>query len=127
MPAKKSADSPAQSDEPSFEAALARLEEIAGELEEGKLGLAESLACYEEGVKHLARCYKLLEQAERKIELLAGVDAEGNAIVRPFDDAATTFEEQTPARSKSRSQPPPVLADTGDVKEGEVDDEELLF
>ena len=46
-----------------------------------ELGLGESLACYEEGVKLLKLCYNLLEQAERKIELLSGVDAEGNAHV----------------------------------------------
>ena len=74
--------------ERSFEQALAALEQVVRDLEDGRLGLAESLARYEEGVKLLKNCYAQLEQAERRIELLTGVDAAGNAIVAPFDDAA---------------------------------------
>ena len=39
-------------------------------LEGGQLGLSESLARYEHGVKYLKFCYRQLERAERKIELL---------------------------------------------------------
>ena len=46
---------------PSFEQALASLEQIVHDLEEGRLGLAESLARYEEGVKLLKQCHGLLE------------------------------------------------------------------
>lgn len=74
---------------PSFEAALASLEQIVHDLEEGQLGLAESLTRYEGGVKLLKQCFGLLENAERKIELLTGVDAAGNPVTRPFDDEAT--------------------------------------
>jgi len=75
--------------EPTFEEALKRLEEIVRELEDGNVGLNEALAGYEEGVKQLRRCYDLLKHAERRIELLSGVDAEGNPIVRPLEDQAT--------------------------------------
>jgi exodeoxyribonuclease VII small subunit len=74
--------------EQSFEQAIAALEQVVRDLEDGRLGLAESLARYEEGVKLLKNCYAQLEQAERRIELLTGVDAAGNAIVAPFDDTA---------------------------------------
>lgn len=113
---------------PSFEEALARLEEIAEQLEEGKLGLGESLARYEEGVGHLKLCHELLIRAERKIELLAGLDAEGNPITEPFDDSSSTFTDQAQNRGSSRSRgsnPPPEATTPGGSDE--VDDEELLF
>jgi exodeoxyribonuclease VII small subunit len=72
-----------------FEQSLARLEEIARGLEDNKLGLNDSLVIYEEGVKLLRQCQGLLQQAERKIELLTGVDASGQAITKPFDAEAT--------------------------------------
>ena len=71
------------------------LEKIVAELESGKLGLSDALARYEEGVKHLKGCQQLLEMAERKIELLSGVDADGNPITEPF-------EETEQIRSKRR-------------------------
>ena len=53
---------------PSFEQALASLEGIVHDLEEGQIGLAESLARYEQGVKYLRQCYELLQTAERKMK-----------------------------------------------------------
>jgi exodeoxyribonuclease VII small subunit len=92
---------------PSFEAALARLETVVHELEEGRIGLAEALARYEEGVILLRQCFALLESAERQIELLTGVDAAGNPIVEPFDDTASTERaEQGVPRSRSRTATP---------------------
>lgn len=94
-----------------FEAALTRLEEIVHLLEEGDVGLNEALERYEEGVKLLRQSYDLLQKAERRIELLSGVDAEGNAITQPFDDTAT-FDtgqagnlprgQEDPAKRRSR-------------------------
>jgi exodeoxyribonuclease VII small subunit len=85
----------------SFEQALTVLEQIVHDLEEGRLGLAESLARYEEGVKLLRQCHGLLEQAERRIELVTGMDATGNPVTEPFDDEATFNEPpQKPARSR---------------------------
>ena len=43
-------------DSPDFEASLARLEEIVHQLEQGELGLNESLQRYEEGVARLREC-----------------------------------------------------------------------
>jgi exodeoxyribonuclease VII small subunit len=89
---------------PDFETALARMEAIVYELEEGRIGLAEALARYEEGVGLLRQCFGLLETAERRIELLTGVDAAGNPVVEPYDDTASSERAQqgTP-RSRSRS------------------------
>jgi exodeoxyribonuclease VII small subunit len=80
---------PSSADCPSFEEALASLEQIVHDLEDGKLGLADLLTRYEGGVKLLKQCFSLLENAERRIELLTGVDAAGNPVTQPFDDEAT--------------------------------------
>ena len=79
-------------DQPTFEEALKRLEEIVHLLEEGEIGLSEALARYEEGVKLLRQSYDLLERAERRIELLSGVDAEGNPNTQPFDRMGSELE-----------------------------------
>ncbi len=56
--------------EPSFEEAMARLETIVQELEEGEANLERSLSLFEEGIKLSKLCHKKLDQAEKKIELL---------------------------------------------------------
>jgi len=83
-------------EKPNFEEALEKLEGIVQALEEGEIGLSEALDRYEQGVKLLRRAYDLLEHAQRRIELLSGVDAEGNPISRPFDDRATLSPDQQP-------------------------------
>jgi exodeoxyribonuclease VII small subunit len=90
----------AENQTPTFEDALLRLDAIVHELEDGDLGLELSLARYEEGVKHLKACYQALEQAERRVELLTGVDADGNPVGQPFDAEAATPEEQIGRRTK---------------------------
>lgn len=91
----------------SFETSMQKLEGLVRELEGGNLGLSESLDKYEQGVRYLKQCYRLLEQAEKKVQLLTGVDVEGNPIVEDFDHEATTFEKsdrsgKTSARSSGR-------------------------
>jgi len=97
------ADKPKEqtSDQPNFEQALERLEEIVHLLEEGDLGLNEALQRYEEGVKLLRQSYDLLQRAERRIEILSGVDAQGNPITQPFDDTATADIDEKSKRRKS--------------------------
>ena len=73
--------------QPIFEEALGKLECIVHELEEGQIGMADSLGRYEEGIKLLKQCYALLEHAERRIELLTGLDGDGNPVTVPFDEA----------------------------------------
>ncbi len=92
----------------SFEDALKRLEEIVHLLEEGEIGLNESLERYEEGVKLLRQSFELLQRAERRIELLSGVDAEGNPITQPLDDTAT-FDQEEPGKRRSRRRSSPSL------------------
>jgi exodeoxyribonuclease VII small subunit len=49
---------------------MARLEAIVGELEKGDLPLDESLKIFEEGIRLSKSCLKILEDAERKVEVL---------------------------------------------------------
>ena len=72
-----------------FEQALADLERIIRELEDGKIGLEESLARYEQGVALLKRCFGQLRQVEQKIIELTGQDAAGNPVTKPFDHSAS--------------------------------------
>src|SRR5262249_12997556 len=90
---------------PKFEDALVELEAILHDLEEGQIGLEESLGRYEQGVRLLKHCYGLLESAERRIELCTGVDASGNPVVVPFEEQAMTLEEKSAARGRRRSKP----------------------
>jgi exodeoxyribonuclease VII small subunit len=74
---------------PSFEQALAELEQILRDLEDGTTTLEESLARYERGVGLLKTCYAQLQAAEQRITLLTGVDADGKPALQPFDHAAS--------------------------------------
>jgi exodeoxyribonuclease VII small subunit len=64
----------------SFEAALARLEAIVQELEGKDLSLEETLARYEEGSRLVRVCTLRLEQAEQRIQELAGSSELGKRV-----------------------------------------------
>ena len=66
-----------------FEQAMARLEAIVGELENGDLPLDESLKIFEEGIRLSRNCLKVLEEAERKVEVLVQ-DKNGKKHLRAF-------------------------------------------
>ena len=60
-----------------FESATARLEEILKLLERGNSSLDESLKLYEEGVALVRFCNEALDNAEKRIKILApGVNGE---------------------------------------------------
>jgi exodeoxyribonuclease VII small subunit len=66
-----------------FEDCLTRLEQIVAALEAGNLPLEESLKVFEEGVTLARQCSRYLDEAERRIEILAKDDA-GTTTTRPF-------------------------------------------
>jgi len=70
-----------------FEQAMARLEAIVAELEKGELPLDESLKIFEEGIRLSKNCLKVLEEAERKIEVLVQ-DKNGKKHLRAFSSDA---------------------------------------
>ena len=60
-----------------FEQALGKLEELVEQIESGEVGLEESIARYEEGIKLIKQCRAILDAAEKRIQLLAkGEDGE---------------------------------------------------
>ena len=90
----------------SFEAALAELTAIVGDLEDGSVGLEESLARFEQGMSLLRHCHQVLSAAEQRIEQLTGFDADGNELTAPFEATATIDERrQSAGRRKRRSDP----------------------
>jgi exodeoxyribonuclease VII small subunit len=74
--------------EATFELALAELEQVVRELEEGQLGLDEALARYERGVALVRQCQGRLREAELRILALVGVEGE-EPITEPFAHEAT--------------------------------------
>lgn len=86
-----------------FETSLGEIEQIVRDLEGGNLTLDDSLKQYENAVGKMRQCYGLLEVAERKISVLAGFDADGNAVTKPMGEAdASVAPEDLLQKQKSR-------------------------
>jgi exodeoxyribonuclease VII small subunit len=80
-------DAAEQTAELSFEAALARLEEIVRLLERGEAPLDKSIELYQEGDRLKRHCESRLKDAQARIEQIAfGADGRP-AGVKPFDAA----------------------------------------
>lgn len=86
-----------------FEQSLEQLEDIVHALEDGSVDLETSLAKYESGVKLLRQCYKILDSAERKIEILKSVDENGQPTMETIEDENLSLDEKSKQRSKRRS------------------------
>ncbi len=71
--------------QPSFESALQRLGEIVDKLEGGELPLEDSLRLFEEGVRLSRTAQAQLDDAEKRVEELLGIDEAGNPIVRELE------------------------------------------
>ncbi|MEW4453958.1 exodeoxyribonuclease VII small subunit [Bremerella sp. JC817] len=120
MAKKTNEDQPA----PKFEEGLAELQQIVQQLEGGQLGLDAALEKYQRGIEVLKQCHTVLKSTERKIELLSGVDAEGNPITQPFEDEEMSLDEKAQSRAKRRgTTKKPATKSGSDI----VDDERKLF
>ncbi len=67
-----------------FEAALAALESVVGQLEQGDLSLEEALQRFEQGVGLVRTCQNALQAAEQKVAQL--VERNGMAEIVPFSE-----------------------------------------
>ncbi len=67
-----------------LETALKKLDEVAEKLSRENVGLAESLALYEEGVALVKVCNEKLGAVERKINMLK-MSADGEVSEQSFD------------------------------------------
>ena len=77
----------------SFEDALRELEEILGEIENGELGLEESLVKYERGNFLILHCRGVLNSAEKQIELLSR-SPDGGLGSEPLPEAPAAVNEE---------------------------------
>ncbi len=84
-----------RSKEPGFEEALARLEAIVKDLEEGDLKLEDSLRLFEEGVGLTRLCASRLDEAQRRIDLLTRGER-GELKLVPFQDGEDPDDDEEP-------------------------------
>jgi len=66
------------------ETALQELEKLVERMEKGELTLEESLQDFERGIELTRKCQQALQEAEQRVQLLAGKD--GDAELVPFED-----------------------------------------
>jgi len=68
-----------------FEASLERLTKIVERLENGDLGLEESLALFEEGIGLARTAQERLDAAEKRVEELIAADQNGDPVSRELE------------------------------------------
>ena len=85
MPRKSASDQPS----PSFEDAMAELEQLVAKMESGELPLEASVAAYQRGSELVKYCAAQLERVERQVKVLEG------DMLKPFatDDDDEDDEE----------------------------------
>ena len=69
-------------EEINFVEAMKKLEQITAELEKGDLSLDESVKKFEEGIKLSKECNKILEDSEKRINIL--INNDGNITEENF-------------------------------------------
>jgi exodeoxyribonuclease VII small subunit len=119
MARRKALEDPPVEPPPRFDEAFARLREIVDRLEEGTLGLEDSLAEFEAGVGLLRTCTRILDEADRRIEILTGFDAEGRPRTEPFDAMATHEEAASDDVSSPSVERPVATTDDSNSDPGE--------
>ena len=107
-----------------FEGSLQELETIVRRLEQGGGPLEQALGDYAQAIILLKACHGRLEQAERKIEILSGVDANGAPVVREIDDSELSLEDKQENRGQRRAVP---RGTRPSGKQSHTDDEGSLF
>ena len=70
----------------SFEAAMAELEQVVSQLEQGDVALEDRIKLYERGALLKARCEEKLKEAEEKVsQITLGADGQPTGMT-PFAD-----------------------------------------
>ncbi len=82
-----------KSDEPSFEDAMQRLDEIVAGMEDSQLSLEEMISSYEEGVTLLKLCRQRIDGARRRVEVISTDLEGGKASLAPFVAASDEGDE----------------------------------
>lgn len=106
-----------------FEEAIVELESIVRRLEQGGGALEQALEDYSTAIQLLKSCHQRLELAERKIELLSGVDAQGNPIAEVIEETEISLEQKQKSRSERRTagggRPPAQSSDSDHLGAGD--------
>jgi exodeoxyribonuclease VII small subunit len=76
-----------------FEQAMARLEKIIEGIEQGQIGLEESIERFAEGMELIRTCRTVLAHAEMKIQKLQA-DAAGDLKAEPMSEPSGDNEAQ---------------------------------
>ena len=84
----------------SFEAALAELERIVRVLDAGQLSLEVSLRDYEKGIQLLRHCHATLQNAERRIEILKTVNPDGSFVTEPAAESQFLTDTTQPGQRR---------------------------
>lgn len=77
------------SQEPTFESAIGRLENLVADMEREDLPLERLIVNYEEGIKLVKTCQQKLSEAEKKIEIIQK-QAAGEMTLKNFDPESET-------------------------------------
>ena len=77
---------------PDFEKALNELESLVEQMEQGDMGLEESLKAFERGIVLTRSCQQALKETEQKVRIL--LERDGKTDIEPLDDAEESIEEQ---------------------------------
>ena len=86
-----------------FEYALAELERIVRALDAGQSSLEASLRDYEKGIQLLRHCYATLQNAERRIEILKGVNPDGSFVTETAAESQFLTDAAQPGQRKSET------------------------
>jgi len=72
---------------PNFETAVAELERLIAQMEDGQLPLADALAAYKRGAELLQYCQAALRDAQQQVKILEG------EVLRPFAAAEADADQ----------------------------------
>ena len=86
--------------EETFENQFDRLQQVVALLEDGHTPLEESLRLYEEGIRLIRACHEKLTGARRRIELITGLDSDGNPITQPLTEDERSLEEKSQTKGR---------------------------
>lgn len=80
-------------DDMTFEQALAELEELVSAIEQGQIGLEESIRQYERGCRLIGHCRSILTESEQRIEQLTE-QMKGQFEAEPFGRSRDDKDQQ---------------------------------
>jgi exodeoxyribonuclease VII small subunit len=88
----------------SFEEGLSRLADLVGGLEGGRLGLAESIAAYEQGVSLVRRLHAELADVEQRVKTLTAAAEKAGDDDAVAEDASPTSAPHDPTTVPRKGQ-----------------------